>query len=98
MSLSESIAASLSGSAKLNEVTKLVKYLAEDLKDNNLSQTQREKFLETLKIYGRDPRDSDPIFTEEVSKFSRLAILFMERIGNQNFGWPCVQQFLTKCF
>ncbi|RKF71277.1 Synembryn-A [Golovinomyces cichoracearum] len=65
MSLSESIAASLSGSAKLNEVTKLVKYLAEDLKDNNLSQTQREKFLETLKIYGRDPRDSDPIFTEE---------------------------------
>ncbi|TQS35799.1 hypothetical protein Golomagni_03768 [Golovinomyces magnicellulatus] len=65
MSLSDSIAANLSGSAKLDEVTKLVKYLAEDLKDNNLSQTQREKYLETLKVYGRDPCDSDPIFTEE---------------------------------
>ncbi|KAJ2976296.1 hypothetical protein NUW58_g8121 [Xylaria curta] len=55
----------LSGPAKLSTVTSLVETLAEDLTSNTLLPHQRDGALEELKIYGRDPRDADPIFTKE---------------------------------
>ncbi|KAI0444931.1 guanine nucleotide exchange factor [Xylaria telfairii] len=58
-------AALLSGSAKLTAVTSLVEKLTEDLTSTSLLPHQRDAALEELKIYGRDPRNSDPIFTKE---------------------------------
>ncbi|KAI0544263.1 guanine nucleotide exchange factor [Xylaria curta] len=55
----------LSGPAKLSAVTSLVEKLTEDLASANLSPHQRDAALEELKIYGRDPRNADPIFTQE---------------------------------
>ncbi|KAH8167485.1 hypothetical protein CIB48_g752 [Xylaria polymorpha] len=52
-------AAMLSGSAKLSAVTSLVEKLTKDLTSIDLLPHQE------LKIYGRDPRNSDPIFTKE---------------------------------
>ncbi|RKF62184.1 Synembryn-A [Erysiphe neolycopersici] len=51
--------------AKLDEVTKLVNILSKDLTSNCLSSHQRDKYLEELKILGRDPSNSDPIYTNE---------------------------------
>ncbi|KAI0877652.1 guanine nucleotide exchange factor [Hypoxylon argillaceum] len=58
-------AAVLSGSAKLSAVTGLVDKLTQDLISTNLLAHQRDAILEELKIYGRDPRNADPIFTKE---------------------------------
>ncbi|KAJ8125397.1 hypothetical protein O1611_g8241 [Lasiodiplodia mahajangana] len=58
-------AAMLSGPAKLSAVTSLVEKLTQDLVSSNLSTHQRDAALEELKIYGRDPRNADPIFTRE---------------------------------
>ncbi|KAI1752732.1 guanine nucleotide exchange factor [Xylaria castorea] len=58
-------AAMLSGPAKLSAVTGLVEKLTEDLISINLLPHQRDAALEELKIYGRDPRNADPIFTKE---------------------------------
>lgn len=55
----------VSGPAKLQAVTTLVNKLTEDLKSKNLSPEERDKALEELKVYGRDPRNADPIFTRE---------------------------------
>ncbi|TDZ13539.1 Synembryn-A [Colletotrichum spinosum] len=57
--------ANLTGQAKLEAVTNLIKKLADDLQQNSLLPQQRDAALEELKIYGRDPRNADPIFTEE---------------------------------
>lgn len=51
--------------AKLQAVTTLVNKLAEDLKSQSLSPEERDKALEELKVYGRDPRNADPIFTKQ---------------------------------
>ena len=32
-----------------------------------LTEVERDAHLEQLKVYGRDPNNSDPIFTKEVS-------------------------------
>ncbi|KAH7627363.1 guanine nucleotide exchange factor [Sordaria sp. MPI-SDFR-AT-0083] len=55
----------VSGPAKLQAVTTLVNKLTEDLKSKSLSSEERDKALEELKVYGRDPRNADPIFTKE---------------------------------
>ncbi|KAI1261381.1 guanine nucleotide exchange factor [Xylariaceae sp. FL1019] len=57
-------AATLAGSAKLAAVTSLVDKLTNDLETVNLLPHQRDAALEELKIYGRDPRNADPIFTK----------------------------------
>lgn len=46
-------------------MTTLVNKLTEDLKSKSLSSEERDKALEELKVYGRDPRNADPIFTKE---------------------------------
>ncbi|OTB01225.1 hypothetical protein M426DRAFT_221857 [Hypoxylon sp. CI-4A] len=51
--------------AKLSAVTNLIDKLNEDLASNSLPSTQRDTALEELKIYGRDPRNADPIFTKK---------------------------------
>lgn len=53
------------GPAKLKAVTELVNKLAEDLDKASLLPKDRDEALEELKIYGRDPRNADPIFTKE---------------------------------
>ncbi|KAL7939178.1 guanine nucleotide exchange factor [Trichoderma chlorosporum] len=53
------------GPAKLKAVTDLVKKLTEDLDKDSLLSKDRDEALEELKIYGRDPRNADPIFTKE---------------------------------
>lgn len=55
----------LTDTAKLNDVTRLLAILKEDLEFANLSQEQRKVALEQLKIYGRDPKDAEPIFTKD---------------------------------
>ncbi|KAI1431362.1 guanine nucleotide exchange factor [Xylaria sp. CBS 124048] len=55
--------AMLSGPAKLAAVTSLVERLTHDLDSINLLPHQRDAALEELKVYGRDPRNADPIFT-----------------------------------
>lgn len=59
------IPGSLAGPAKLTAVSNLLGKLKEDLEAGNLSVQERDSALEELKIYGRDPRNSDPIFTKE---------------------------------
>ncbi|KAK0731334.1 guanine nucleotide exchange factor [Lasiosphaeris hirsuta] len=56
---------SLVGSIKFDAVTKLVDKLSEDLESARLSTQQRDAALEELKVHGRDPRNSDPIFTKK---------------------------------
>ncbi|KAI1420165.1 guanine nucleotide exchange factor [Xylaria sp. FL1777] len=58
-------AAMLSGPEKLAAVINLVERLTQDLDSANLLPNQRDAALEELKIYGRDPRDADPIFLKE---------------------------------
>ncbi|KAM0255664.1 hypothetical protein ACHAQJ_005507 [Trichoderma viride] len=53
------------GPAKLQAVTALVNKLTEDLDTVSLLPKDRDEALEELKIYGRDPRNADPIFTRE---------------------------------
>ncbi|KAL7821874.1 guanine nucleotide exchange factor [Trichoderma gracile] len=53
------------GAAKLKAVTELVNKLSEDLDKGSLSPKDQDEALEELKIYGRDPRNADPIFTKE---------------------------------
>ncbi|TLS21054.1 uncharacterized protein PpBr36_10859 [Pyricularia pennisetigena] len=55
----------LRGTAKLSAVKGLLDCLTLDLKEHNLSSQERDVALEQLKVYGRDPRDADPIFTKE---------------------------------
>ncbi|KAI4600684.1 hypothetical protein KJ359_012846 [Pestalotiopsis sp. 9143b] len=54
----------LTGAAKLTAVTDLIDKLAKDLETVSLLPHQRDAALEELKIYGRDPRNADPIFTK----------------------------------
>ncbi|PQE30130.1 guanine nucleotide exchange factor synembryn protein [Rutstroemia sp. NJR-2017a WRK4] len=51
--------------AKLTDVTKIVEALGADLEKISLLPQQRDGLLEKLKVYGRDPSNSDPIFTKE---------------------------------
>ncbi|OLN86820.1 Synembryn-like protein C3E7.04c [Colletotrichum chlorophyti] len=60
-----SVQPSLTGKAKLEAVASLMNELGEDLKKPTLLPENRDAKLEELKIYGRDPRDADPIFTKE---------------------------------
>ncbi|KAI5865719.1 guanine nucleotide exchange factor [Durotheca rogersii] len=66
--------AALTGSAKLNAVTDLMENLTQDLITTSLTPHQRDSALEELKVYSRDPRDADPIFTKEgIETLSRHA-------------------------
>lgn len=38
----------------------------------------RDEALEELKIYGRDPRNADPIFTKEVSSYQYNMLFTMK--------------------
>ncbi|KAI0521474.1 guanine nucleotide exchange factor [Xylaria bambusicola] len=58
-------AAMLSGPEKLAAATSLVNKLTQDLSSSTLLSHQRDAALEELKIYGRDPRNADPIFTKD---------------------------------
>lgn len=51
------------GPAKLKAVTDLVNKLSDDLENISLLPKDRNDALEELKIYGRDPKNADPIFT-----------------------------------
>ncbi|KAF7561945.1 hypothetical protein G7046_g2190 [Stylonectria norvegica] len=53
------------GPAKLKAVTGLVAKLTDDLVSASLTPQDRNQALEELKIYGRDPKDADPIFTDD---------------------------------
>ncbi|KAI1138051.1 guanine nucleotide exchange factor [Hypoxylon sp. FL0543] len=53
------------GPEKLAAVTSLMDKLAEDLTSISLLPHQRDSALEELKIYSRDPRDADPLFTKK---------------------------------
>ncbi|KXJ91293.1 guanine nucleotide exchange factor [Microdochium bolleyi] len=53
------------GPAKLAAVSGLVQKLRDDLKTPNLTTSERDAALEELKVYGRDPRYADPLFTKE---------------------------------
>jgi hypothetical protein len=70
------------GIAKLEDVTRLMNLLSADLDDINLLphreytldgvllkliSIERDAHLEQLKVYGRDPTNADPIFTNEAS-------------------------------
>ncbi|ETS82143.1 hypothetical protein PFICI_07145 [Pestalotiopsis fici W106-1] len=54
----------LTGPAKLAAVTELIDKLNKDLETVSLLPHQRDAALEELKIYGRDPRNAEPIFTK----------------------------------
>ncbi|KAH8169068.1 guanine nucleotide exchange factor synembryn domain-containing protein [Sarocladium implicatum] len=53
------------GPAKLKAVQDIVDRLSEDLEGVSLAEPERDAALEELKIYGRDPRQADPIFSEK---------------------------------
>ncbi|KAF8534517.1 guanine nucleotide exchange factor synembryn-domain-containing protein [Trichophaea hybrida] len=53
------------GEDKLQHVQRIIETLCVDLEERNLSATERVATLEQLKVYGRDPKDCDPIFTRE---------------------------------
>ncbi|KAK1830379.1 guanine nucleotide exchange factor [Podospora conica] len=55
----------LTGSAKREAVKSLLDKLTQDLDSGNLSTQARDAVLEELKIYGRDPTDSDALYTKE---------------------------------
>ncbi|KAF8856099.1 hypothetical protein BDZ45DRAFT_675764 [Acephala macrosclerotiorum] len=55
----------LTGAAKLEDVAKLMDKLSSDLQHINLLPHQRDALLEQVKVYGRDPANSDPIFTQK---------------------------------
>ncbi|OAR00016.1 hypothetical protein LLEC1_04499, partial [Akanthomyces lecanii] len=50
---------------KRDAVTKLVDKLTRDMDHLSMAPEERNNVLEELKIYGRDPRDADPIYTKE---------------------------------
>ncbi|ATY61883.1 Guanine nucleotide exchange Ric8 [Cordyceps militaris] len=50
---------------KLDAVAKLVDKLTKDMGSLSMSPQERNTTLEELKVYGRDPRYADPIFTKE---------------------------------
>ncbi|CAD6500422.1 BgTH12-07599 [Blumeria graminis f. sp. triticale] len=52
-------------SAKLDEVTKIIDVLEADIHKHTLDSLQRSTYLEKLKVYGRDPTHSDPIYTKQ---------------------------------
>ncbi|KAH6881305.1 guanine nucleotide exchange factor [Alternaria rosae] len=53
------------GSAKLDDVTRILSELKADLDAKKLSTQQKQQLLEQLKVYGRSVENSDPIFTED---------------------------------
>lgn len=55
----------LTGLSKLKAVTELMRLLSTDLSRPHMIPQQRDAALEELKVYGRDPRYADPIFTKE---------------------------------
>ncbi|EKD12611.1 guanine nucleotide exchange factor synembryn [Drepanopeziza brunnea f. sp. 'multigermtubi' MB_m1] len=63
----------LKGTGKLDEVTSLMGKLTADLEKISLLPHQRDAILEQVKVHGRDPTDSDPIFTREAKTLSRHA-------------------------
>lgn len=69
---------------------------------------ERDQLLEELKVYGRDPANADPIFTQEVRAISYTGeeVLVLRRLtvfdkGNRNFDSTRLQQpfedDLPKC-
>jgi hypothetical protein len=42
----------------------------------DLTSAERDAILEQVKVYGRDPENSDPIFTKEASRMSQCSYLF----------------------
>lgn len=58
-------ARSVPGEDKLQHVQRLLDVLRTDLDEKNLSSSERAATLEKLKVYGRDPKQCDPIFSKE---------------------------------
>ena len=64
----------LKGNEKLADVSRLVEALDNDLKAPNLGTRQRDSMLEQLRIYGRDPTNSDPLYSKGgIAMLSRYA-------------------------
>ncbi|KAF2233259.1 hypothetical protein EV356DRAFT_524585 [Viridothelium virens] len=64
-SYTTSLAPSLTGEAKLNEVTTLLIKLRHDLRTQLLEPQQRVAILDRLKVYSRDATNADPMFEQE---------------------------------
>ncbi|KAI9672411.1 MAG: hypothetical protein M1829_004489 [Trizodia sp. TS-e1964] len=62
----ESLVGSDARGTKLKEVAELLSQLKLDVVQKSLSPSERDGMLEKLKIYGRSPEGSDPIFTKDV--------------------------------
>ncbi|PSR87170.1 guanine nucleotide exchange factor [Coniella lustricola] len=81
---------SLTGAAKLGAVTKLLDSLTKDLESQKLTTEQRAAALDELKVYGRDPRDADPIFTKEgITTLTRYAF-DVETISTSQNALKCL--------
>ncbi|KAF5695800.1 guanine nucleotide exchange factor synembryn [Fusarium denticulatum] len=52
------------GAQKLKDVTELVEALTEDLEEDQFLPDDRALALEKLKLYSRDPRNAEPLFSE----------------------------------
>jgi hypothetical protein len=53
----------LIGRERLAEVSRLMESLNEDIKAPKLHTHERDKILEHLRVYGRDPSNADPIYS-----------------------------------
>lgn len=70
-----------------------------DVDSTRLTDTERDAALERLKLYGRDPVDAEPIFTQEVRGPSGMpfpyfsaTMLISNAPGNRNTHPPRLQQ------
>ncbi|MCJ1224808.1 hypothetical protein MMC12_001453 [Toensbergia leucococca] len=66
LSMGSEPASDLSGTAKLDEITRLMKILDVDLQEINLLPPQRNALLQQLKTHIRTVEHADPLFTKEV--------------------------------
>jgi len=55
----------LEGTAKYQEVQKLLKSLEEDLLVKELSSTEKTRILLQLRHYGTKPKDAEPLYSKE---------------------------------
>ncbi|EMT64559.1 hypothetical protein FOC4_g10007236 [Fusarium odoratissimum] len=55
------------GAQKLKNVTELVEALTADLQEDQFLPDDRATALEQLKLYSRDPRNAEPLYSEAVS-------------------------------
>ncbi|KAJ9151936.1 Ric8-like protein [Pleurostoma richardsiae] len=73
------------GTRKLEAVTMLLNKLTRDLQEKALPTQELDAALEELKVYGRDPRNADPIFTKEgIETLARYAFESASKTTSQN--------------